>query len=92
MERKMAKRELETVNFRADLISLAKKQIEFLGFIDAEKKYYSGELLAKAIYRYERFWLPLCANLEDSGHDLRRYYPPNDVAWVILIFSLNIFF
>lgn len=74
------------INFQEDLVSLAKKQIEFLAFVDSENSIHVGETIDRAIYRYERFWLPFCAYQQDINNDLSKLYPPIDVAWVNLLY------
>lgn len=73
------------IDFSLDLVSLADKHIQFLAYIDSEKIFYHGDILEQAIYRYEKYWLPFCANMMESGEDMKKYYPPFDVAWVFKI-------
>ena len=77
--------EWKRIVFGSDLASLAIKHVDFLAWIDSERSIYSSEeQLKKAIYRYEKYWLPLCAQLDDEDFHLK-YYPPIDVAWVKLL-------
>ena len=69
-------------SFSVDLISTALSQLSFLREVDVEGVLYGGELLKKALYRYERYWLPFCIDLESKGKNHTDYYPPLDVAWV----------
>ena len=79
----MANIKYAEINFQDDLVSLAKKQLEFLAMIEAESKLHEdSETLNKAIYRYERFWLPFYAYHEENGYDMTKFYPPTDIAWV----------
>ena len=61
-----------------DLIESALNQLEFLEDIENLKIPYSKKIIKRAVYRYEKFWLPFCIK-----HDnYREYYPPLDVAWI----------
>ena len=72
----------KNVVISVDLVSEARKHIEFLSYIDSEKVVYDRNVLEKAIYRYETHWLPICAELLKTGVDISQFYPPLDVAWV----------
>jgi hypothetical protein len=74
--------EWSDINFSADLLVDAIGQIEFLKDVNTEGILYAGNILERALYRYERFWLPLCVNLELNGKRSDDFYPPLDVAWV----------
>ena len=72
----------KTMKFSVDLIESALNQINFLKEIDKIKVFYSGKILERAIIRYEKYWLPLCAKIKADGDDYKKFYPPLDVAWV----------
>lgn len=72
----------ERINFSVNLIDSASFQIEFLKDVDTEGILYAGNILKKACFRYERYWLPLCVDLEINGKNHEDFYPPLDVAWV----------
>ena len=74
------------IKFSVDLIQSTLNQINFLKEIDSLKIFYSGKVLERAIFRYEKYWLPLCAQIKSNGGNHRNFYPPLDVAWV---WSLN---
>lgn len=80
-------KEWKKIHFSIDLINLAIKHIQFLAYIDSEKVFYEDEILKRAIYRYEKYWLPLCAKLIENGCDILKLYPPTDVAWVNFDFN-----
>ena len=66
------------INFSNDLVKQARNFIEILSHINSENSFFNdGDLLQKALYRYEKFWLPFYVNNLDQ-----QYYPPIDVAWV----------
>ncbi len=67
----------KNINISVDLVDAARKQLVFLREVDKHPDLYSGELVRKAIRRYELFWLPLAA--EHSGKEIA---PPLDVHWV----------
>ena len=73
---------LKNITFSVDLVESAKSQLDFLKDVDHEGFFYSGEILQHALYRYERYWLPLCVDFESSGEKSTNYYPHLDVAWV----------
>ena len=74
--------EWDRIKFSVDLIIDAISQIDFLKDVDLEGILYAGNILEKALYRYERFWLPLCVDLTLNGKRYEDFYPPLDVAWV----------
>ena len=74
--------EWKNITFSVDLIKAAKYQLDFLKDVDTEGILYSDEILKNAIYRYEKHWLPLCANMDTIGEQAENLYPPLDVAWV----------
>jgi len=74
--------EWDRIKFSVDLIVDAISQIDFLKDVDLEGILYAGDILEQALYRYERFWLPLCADLTLKGKRYEDFYPPLDVAWV----------
>lgn len=66
------------ISFSNDLVKQARNFIEILSHINSENSFFNdGDLLQKALYRYEKFWLPFYVN--NLG---QQYYPPIDVAWV----------
>jgi hypothetical protein len=69
----------ESFTFSVDLVKLAQKQLEFLQYIDTAQLFYEQDLMKKALYRYEKIWLPMYASLVFTAKDV---YPPMDVAWV----------
>ena len=69
-------------NFTIDLIQAAVSQLDFLKDVDTEGILYTGDILKQALYRYERYWLPLCIAFESHGEKYTDFYPPLDVAWI----------
>ena len=47
--------------YPVDLITSAKFELDFLKAVDAAGYCYGREFVAKAVYRYEKYWLPLVA-------------------------------
>ena len=74
-----AKNEASLINFSVDLISEAKRHIAFLRKVNLEKQLNNQTFLKRALYRYEKFWLPLCISKLGKTKQL---YPPLDVAWI----------
>jgi hypothetical protein len=68
--------------FSLDLVGATPKLLEFLKYVDSRgRTFYEPELVKKAAYRYEKYWLPLYASLSLGGCT-NDYYPPYDVAWI----------
>ena len=65
------------IHISVDLVDAARKQLVFLREVDKHPDLYSGDLVRKAIRRYEQLWLPLAA--EHHGKEIA---PPLDVHWV----------
>lgn len=63
-----------------DLVKSAQLDLDFLKFING--KNFPPSILKKAVFRYEKIWLPLCEKILSQNESLSRYYPPNDVAWI----------
>jgi hypothetical protein len=83
---KSLKAELENVQITADLIQGALHHLEFLAEINSNKEnLIKEENLVKAIYRYEKFWLPFYAN-ENTTTTLT---PPLDIEFVWHSHMLN---
>jgi len=77
------------IDLSVDLIVKASDQIDFLKDVDTEGILYAGSILEHACYRYERYWLPLCVDLELTGENYEDFYPPLDVAWVWHVHMLS---
>lgn len=57
--------------------------LDFLQLIDNFKKLYEGDILSRAIYRYETVWIPFCLGISYTiGDNSCKIFPPLDVAWV----------
>ncbi|XP_076116695.1 uncharacterized protein LOC143084171 [Mytilus galloprovincialis] len=65
--------------FDVDLVEAAKKQVEFLHLVDKETNLYEGEVVRQAIFRYEKFWLPLLAI---NNNDHLHVAAPLDICWI----------
>ena len=74
----------QNITFSIDLIQGALNQLEFLKDISTKSsKLHSTEIINRAVYRYERYWLPLCLkNKYEDQEKLFKLYPPMDVAWL----------
>lgn len=79
----MIKQALKEINFNLDLVKLAAMHIQFLEYVTKRKILNNDEILRKATYRYEKFWLPFCSKY--SLDEQKQYYPPLDIAWVYLL-------
>jgi len=66
------------IEFSFDLVIAASNQLEFLTEINSVRDIFVGELIEKAIFRYEKLWLPFLASFSDTPN----LSPPLDVAWI----------
>lgn len=70
----------ENLNERTKrLVQQSLNLIEFLEDVHAVQVLYSGDIANKAIYRYEKYWLPFLAQNMIKWQEI---YPPLDVAWI----------
>ncbi|XP_057306357.1 uncharacterized protein LOC130644674 [Hydractinia symbiolongicarpus] len=60
-----------------DLIVASQAEYDFLRFVDQHPTLYSTSVLQNALYRYEKYWLPLAAN-----HDGNALRAPLDIQWI----------
>lgn len=74
---------LRKIDFKLDLVKQAAKHVQFLEHFSKNKLdiLNNDEILKKAAYRYEKCWLPFYLNT--SNDEIKQYYPPFDVAWVV---------
>ena len=78
------------INFGVDLRSAAPKQVQFLKQVYAERWLHNAEVLKVAVYRYEKFWLPLLRKNFNENLDLEdTLIPPIDVDWVWHVHMLS---
>jgi hypothetical protein len=68
------------IEFTIDLVNEAKNQLEFLENIESLKSIFEGEIIEKAIYRYEKLWLPYAIENEELVKN--ELCPPVDVMWI----------
>ncbi len=66
------------IEFSFDLVKAAIDHLEFLSEINSQKEIFDGDIIDKAIFRYEKLWLPFLA-LNSNASSLA---PPLDVAWI----------
>ncbi|XP_063399983.1 uncharacterized protein LOC134684614 [Mytilus trossulus] len=68
----------EDIEFDVDsMVKAAKNQVDFLHLVDKVANLYEGEVVRQAIFRYEKFWLPLLA-VNDHLH----VAAPLDICWI----------
>jgi hypothetical protein len=75
----MSKDEWCYIEFNIDLEREALSLLNFLQLIYQKNQIQDEEYVKRAIYRYERLWLPMLASNYSNRANL---YPPNDVAWI----------
>lgn len=49
-----------------DLVTGAQAEYDFLRLVDLDPKLYTVPVLQHALFRYEFYWLPLCADHPDE--------------------------
>lgn len=65
------------IHFGVDLVDQATSHIAFLKAVNSNKELRDPEVLKRALYRYEKFWLPLAAE-----HPREYLSAPMDIEWV----------
>ena len=71
------KEEAEKLAFNVDLYKQALYQLKFLKAVENVPELKRSDILERAVYRYERFWLPLAADHPDAC-----LVAPLDIEWV----------
>ena len=69
--------EADNFKFSIDLEATALYQLQFLKLVDTIPKLKSASCLARSLYRYEKYWLPLAADHPDECLSA-----PVDIEWV----------
>ena len=69
-----------------DSVTAAQYEYDFLRIVDEHKALYQDAVICNAIYRYERYWLPLAAE-----HLVQFLQAPLDIEWVWHCHLLNPF-
>ena len=67
----------------------SKWEWDFLQHISKNKTLKKPEVIERAIYRYEKYWLPFLANISSNGLEDLCYLPPLDVHWVWHVHMLS---
>ena len=70
--------------FSVDLINGALNEIHFLKEINDSPIAFNEQLVDRAVYRYEKIWLPFYARSSASSAKLS---PPLDIEWVDIFIS-----
>ncbi|XP_060588854.1 uncharacterized protein LOC132744229 [Ruditapes philippinarum] len=78
------KEEAEKLHFNVDLYKQAKYHLQFLKTIENIPELKQTNVLKRAVYRYEKFWLPLAADHTDEC-----LVAPLDIEWVWHCHMLN---
>ena len=65
-------------------------ELDFLSHIDKNRHlYYNEDFVAYSIQRYEKYWLPLVAQVSKSPEDDLKLAPPMDIYWVWHVHMLS---
>lgn len=78
-------KEIDAMYFSADLELQSLYHIEFLKIVETKPHLKTPEALDYALYRYERFWLPLAAEYQQRNDKTSRreiLSAPLDIEWV----------
>ena len=67
----------EKFSFSVDLITQSGYQVDFLAAVDKLQDLKKPHVLARSVYRYEKYWLPLAA-----AHPNECLSAPLDIEWV----------
>ena len=74
----MSKFKQKDFRVSVDLLEACQRELYFLYLVDSHPCLYQKGVVRRAIWRYEKFWMPLAANY--TGKD--EIVPPLDVHWV----------
>ncbi|KAL9241670.1 hypothetical protein vseg_015753 [Gypsophila vaccaria] len=92
MEKEQAREwaEAQAITFSVDLVDAAKKVLKFLALVDQNRHLYDDNVLHRAIYRYNAFWLPLLAkHMENPVCGEEPLVVPLDCEWIWHCHRLN---
>ena len=65
-------------------------ELDFLSFIDQNRHlHYNGDFVSYSIQRYEKYWLPLLAQVSTKPEDDLKFAPPMDIYWVWHVHMLS---
>ena len=65
-----------------DLLQSASHELDFLKAVDDLECLYDRVALRKAIFRYEKYWIPFLSSVSDSPEKDLDFAPPIDIHWV----------
>ncbi|XP_059644981.1 glycine-rich domain-containing protein 1 [Cornus florida] len=89
IEQELEWAEAQKIAVSEDLVSVAKRQLEFLAAVDRNRWLYEDPALQRAIYRYNICWLPLLAKHSESQIAKGPLVVPLDCEWVWHCHRLN---
>ncbi|XP_073288956.1 glycine-rich domain-containing protein 1-like isoform X2 [Primulina huaijiensis] len=79
----------QSIEISVDLVSAAKRQLQFLAAVDRKRWLYEGRGLERAITRYNTCWLPLLAKHSESPLCEGPLVVPFDCEWIWHCHRLN---
>ncbi|KAG7969286.1 hypothetical protein I3843_07G023700 [Carya illinoinensis] len=82
-------REVEAMLVGVDLVSAARRNIEFLRIVADTRWLHEKARVVEAIRRYNELWMPLVSDLTVVGSTPPLVLPPLDVEWVWFCHTLN---
>lgn len=89
MEQESEWNSAQNITISEDLVSAAKRHLQFLAAVDSNRWLYEGQTLKRAIYRYNACWLPLLAKHSKSHVTIGPLVVPLDCEWVWHCHRLN---
>ena len=66
------------IKFSVNLVEASRSSVDFLRLVSRYPQLYERPLINLAIYRYEKFWLPLAAK---AGPAVTKWVAPLDIQW-----------
>jgi hypothetical protein len=79
----MSESQVEEDEFSNKLVDLVLNNLEFLECVHSSKIDFDQSLIRRAVYRYEKYWMPFCVQLIKAEKcQADEIYPPHDIAWV----------
>lgn len=73
---------LQDIKFKRDLLQASLLELQFLKEVDLQGNLYDRVVIHRAVYRYEKYWMPFLADVSKSIETDVDFAPPLDIHWV----------
>jgi len=73
---------LQEIKFTRDLLQASLLELQFLKEVDLQGNLYDRMVIHRAVYRYEKYWMPFLAEVSKSIETDVEFLPPMDIHWV----------